>query len=347
MAAFSRVTKRPIRVVQIGCGSMAQGWVARAGSRPDVEIVGLVDIRREAAEQTAAKHKLPASVVFNTLKEALATARPDAVFDITVPTAHYHVTMEALAAGCHVLGEKPLADTLPRARRMCAAARKARRLYMVTQNRRYIPSIVAFSQTVKGGTIGKLSSLDADFYIGAHFGGFRDVMPHVLLLDMAIHSFDQARFISGCDPQSVYCHEYNPHGSWYKSDAAAICIFEMTNRMVFSYRGSWAAEGFNTPWECAWGAVGPNGTILWDGAAQPKVQIPTGKGSFFRPARNIKAPVVKLSHAGHEGILDDFIHALRTGVAPQTECNDNIKSLAMCLAAVESAKKGKRVPIKC
>ena len=61
----------------------------------------------------------------------------------------------------------------------------------------------------------------ADFFIGAHFGGFRDEMAHVLLLDMAIHTFDQARKILGADPVSVYCHEFNPAGSWYAGASSA------------------------------------------------------------------------------------------------------------------------------
>ena len=41
-------------------------------------------------------------------------------------------------------------------------------------------------------------------------------MESPLLLDMAIHTFDQARFITGADALSVYCHEFNPAGSWYR-----------------------------------------------------------------------------------------------------------------------------------
>ena len=44
----------------------------------------------------------------------------------------------------------------------------------------------------------------SDFFLGVHFGGFRDKMQHVLLLDMAIHTFDAARFIIGQDAKDVY-----------------------------------------------------------------------------------------------------------------------------------------------
>jgi len=338
---------RPLRVVQVGCGGMAQGWVDRSVKRKGrIEVVGLVDIKRESAEKTAEKHGLPGSVVYNTLTEALKKAQPDAVFDITIPGAHHAVTLEALGAGCHVLGEKPLAESLPQAREMCAAAQKAQRLYMVTQNRRYIPAIIGFRNALKDGAIGELSSIDADFFIGAHFGGFRDVMPHVLLIDMAIHSFDQGRFISGCDPVSAYCYEYNPKGSWYKQDSAAIVIFEMSNGVVFTYRGSWCAEGFNTSWECSWRAVGSKGTILWDGSNEAKGQRVEGSEGFIRPIKDFAVPSVPIQHGGHDGVLEEFLSSLYEGKDPQTVCTDNIKSLAMCLAAVESAHKKQRVKVE-
>ncbi|MCY3022167.1 MAG: Gfo/Idh/MocA family oxidoreductase [Planctomycetota bacterium] len=347
MAAFKPFKEtRKLRILQVGCGGMAQGWVERTQKRADAEIVGLVDIRRQAAEETAAKHGLPPGIVFSTLEEALEKAKPDAVTDITVPEAHFGVTTTALKAGCHVLGEKPLADSMVHAKEMCKAAKKAKRLYMVTQNRRYMGTIQAFSKAVKDGVIGEVSSLDADFFIGAHFGGFRDVMDHVLLLDMAIHTFDQARFISGCDPVAVYCYEYNPHGSWYKGSAAALCVFEMTKGVVFTYRGSWAAEGFNTSWESNWRAVGSKGTVVWDGAAQPKCQRPAGTEGFFRKLEDVTLPEITVAHGGHEGVLEEFLQCVRKGATPQTVCDDNTKSLAMCFAAIQSAETGKRVKVK-
>ena len=57
-------------------------------------------------------------------------------------------------------------------------------------------------------------------------------------------------------------------------------------------------------------------------------------------------PALPLEFSGHEGILDEFVRSLRSGAEPQTVCHDNIKSLAMCLAAVESAKSGRKVEVK-
>ncbi|HLX63628.1 MAG TPA: Gfo/Idh/MocA family oxidoreductase [Planctomycetota bacterium] len=347
MASFNTIENgRPIRVIQTGCGEMAQAWVERTLRSQDLQLVGLVDLRREAAEKTARRFNLSNRLIFNSLKEALTAAQPDAVFDATVPASHCAVTLQALKAGCHVLGEKPLSDNIACAKKMCAAAKKARRLVAVTQNRRFNEHAAAFRAALAGGLVGDLSSLDADFYLGAHFDGYRLNMPHVLLLDMAIHTFDQARMLSGCDPLYAYCREFHPKGSWFKGEAGADCIFEMTRGVIFTYRGSWAAEGFGTSWESAWRAIGSKGTIVWDGASSPRAQVPASTEGFLREARDVPVPPVPLAHTGHDGSFDDFFHALRTGRDPQCICHDNIKSLAMCFAAIDSAKSGKRVKIQ-
>lgn len=53
-------------------------------------------------------------------------------------------------------------------------------------------------------------------------------MDSPLILDMAIHQFDQARCMTGADALAVTCHEFNPAWSWYRHGAGASAIFEMT-----------------------------------------------------------------------------------------------------------------------
>lgn len=108
------------------------------------------------------------------------------------------------------------------ARRMVAAASKAGKTYAVMQNRRYTKSIRHVAALVAAGSIGTVTSIDSDLSVGAHFGGFRAEMEHPLLLDMAIHTFDQARCISRADPASVLAVEWNPADSWYTGNSSAV-----------------------------------------------------------------------------------------------------------------------------
>src|SRR5579859_7939188 len=133
---------------------------------------------------------------------------------------------------------------------------------MVSQNRRYHAQLLALRRLI-ATEIGTLGILNSDFYLGPHFGGFRDEMDNPLILDMAIHTFDAARYLSGADPLAVYCEEFNPTWSWYRGDACATALFEMTGGLRYTYRGSWCSEGRMTSWEAEGRAVGPRGTATW------------------------------------------------------------------------------------
>lgn len=337
---------KSLSVVLTGCGGISAAWFKAVQGMDGIAIRGLVDIKPEAAERRKAEFNLPDATVGTDLRSVLKAVKPDIVFDCTIPEAHVDVVLESLRHGCHVLGEKPMADSMANARRMVRAAGKAGRLHAVMQNRRYDARIRAYHDFAAGGPIGTLTTLNCDFYIGAHFGGFRDRMKHVLLLDMAIHTFDQARLISGADPVAVYCREWNPAGSWYDHDASAVAIFEMSNGLVFTYRGSWCSEGLNTTWECDWRAVGSRGSALWNGADAFKTAVVSKTAGFFSEFEQPAVPVPQTDKVGgHAGCIREFIACVREGRVPETVGSDNIKSLAMVFAAIRSAETGRRVAI--
>ena len=336
-----------MRVVLAGCGGISGAWLKALRDIPAVRIVGLVDLDEDAAQRRKAEFGLDAEVD-TSLEKALDRLRPDAVFDCTVPEAHRGVVLAALARGCHVLGEKPLADSMESAREMVQAAQSARRTYAVIQNRRYDARIRRLRSWLSTGVLGPLTTVNSDFYIGAHFGGFRDRMRHVLILDMAIHTFDAARFLSGANPVAVTCREWNPPGSWYDHDASAVAVFEMTGGIVYCYRGSWCSEGLSTTWESDWRIIGQRGSARWDGAEEMRAEVVTGRGPFLSGVerRTITAPEEPGMDGGHAGQIADFARCVMEGRTPETVCTDNIWSLAMVFAAVESAGTGRTVPVR-
>lgn len=338
----------PLRPVLVGCGGMANHWVSIVTKSAGMQLVGLTDIRREAAQAMADKHHLSQDLIFGSLSEALARTDANAVFDVTVPSAHCAVALEAFAAGRHVLGEKPMAESLTDARRMVVAAQQAGCIHAILQNRRYNPQIRGLRRFLLTGAIGAIEELHADMVLGPHFGGFRELMDHPLLIDMAIHTFDAARFIAGADPVSVYCHAFNPPRSWYRGAASAVAIFEMTNGIVFSYRGSWCAEGLPVSWDANWRVIGNKGTALWDGGQSLKAQSVDSEApaTFFRKVKDLTIEPAAMEHVGHAAVINEFARCVSESAHPETASTDNIKSLAMVLAAVESAATGRKVAVE-
>ncbi|MFN2109989.1 MAG: Gfo/Idh/MocA family protein [Anaerolineae bacterium] len=336
-----------VKALLVGCGGISRTWLNAIKTIPEVTLVGLVDLREEAAQARAVEFGWTDALIETDVTAALDLTHPDVVFDCTVPEAHHDVTLMSLQHGCHVLGEKPLADTLEHARSMVAAAQAAGKLYAVIQNRRYDTNIRRLKHFLDSGALGRITTVNSDFYIGAHFGGFRDQMKHVLLVDMAIHTFDMARLLTGADAHAVYCYEWNPAGSWYDHDASAIATFEMSGGLVYSYRGSWCAEGLNTTWECAWRIIGEKGTVLWDGATDFKAQVIVRRGGFFSEWDSVDVPHYENPDktGAHSGVIREFVRCVQTGGMPETICTDNIKSLAMVFGAVESAESHTRIQI--
>ena len=332
------------RAVVVGAGNISGAWFPPL-VHEKVEVAAVVDLNIKAARKRIDQFGLDCDASAD-LSATLKRTRPDFVVDLTVPEAHCRVTCTALRAGCHVIGEKPMASSMAEARRMVRTAERTGRMYMVSQSRRWNALHDRARRTVTGRRIGALTTINCDFYIGAHFGGFRDEMPSPLILDMAIHHFDLARFMAGVDPLAVYATEFNPAGSWYKGDVAASCIFEMTDGVVFTYRGSWCAEGCHTSWNGDWRFIGDRGTLLYEKDAEPRGEVVAGKPGFSRPLKDVKVQRSPLRFSGMHGALREMLRFLRTGQTPQTECHDNIKSLAMAFAAIESSAKGRRIPVR-
>ncbi len=333
------------RVLQVGCGGITGAWFTPATKMDDLEYVGLCDLFPDAAAKRRDEFGLAADTpIFSDLATALKETRPDCVFDCTIPAAHTATALLAFEAGAHVLSEKPMSDTLANARRALDASVQNGRIYAVTQNYRYGAGPRRLRAFLDSGALGDITTINADMYLGAHFGGFRDEMKHVLLLDMAIHTFDMARYIGGANPVSVFCREWNPKGSWYAHDASASAIFEMSEGVVFNFRGSWCATGLPSGFQSGWRIIGTRGTLVWDGHQGFSCEVEDGNEGFFHPVKSLEVPGGDFGFKaqGHGGVIREFLDAAQGGAAPETSAGDNIHSFAMVLAAIESSE-GRRV----
>ncbi|MEV4623233.1 Gfo/Idh/MocA family oxidoreductase [Asanoa sp. NPDC049573] len=310
-----------MRALVVGAGAMGREWLRAVADSPSVTLAGVVDVDLAAANRAAAG--APAA---RTVTELAPAA--DFVIDATVPAAHFAVTTEALRLGLPVLGEKPLAETLPQALALAALSELTGTLFAVSQSRRYDPHLSAFRSQIEG--LGQVGSLTTEFYRGSRFGGFREKMPHPLLLDMAIHAFDTARYLLADEPIQVYCDAYNPPWSWFDGAASAHATFRFAGGARYHYSASWCGTGFDTSWNATWRATAARGTALWDGDHAPScdtdgevVTAPPGPAALF--SESISAS------------LATFVDALRSGTRPATDVHRNVLSLAMVLAAVDSA----------
>ncbi len=121
----------------------------------------------------------------------------------------------------------------------------------------------------------------------------------------------------------------------------------MSQNVVFTYRGSWCAAGLNTSWECEWRGIGTQGSANWDGKEQVTCQQVTNEPGFIPKCVDVPpATPTPLTHQAHAALIREFVDCIRSGATPQTVCTDNIRSLAMVDAAIESAETGRKIQIE-
>jgi predicted dehydrogenase len=329
-------------VIVAGTGAMGMSWCRAVLRHPELELAGLTDADQRRALGAAIRLRRPDLPAASGL-DGLSTVPADVCINATPPEAHFEVSLAALRRGLAVLSEKPFAASLAAAARLTAAARAAGLLLMVSQSRSYEPGLSRFREMTAG--LGRLGLVTTELSLAYRVDGFRAGMAQPLLLDMAVHAFDAARLLTGARPVSVYCDAFSPAWSWFHGPAAATAVIEMTGGLRYTYTGSWCSEGFATSWNGRWRVSGEYGTACWDGAGAPRTAgapgppggTPSGHpGVATDPAAT--DPAGQLSRP-----LDDFVRALRAGIVPWGECEDNLLTLVMAEAAIRSAASGSRV----
>ncbi len=154
---MSAVQKDKLRVAVVGAGYVAGHHLAALSRLDYVELVGICDTQLEAAQTLAKRHGIPLAA--RTLAE-LAPARPQSVHVLTPPASHAALAMQAMEMGCHVLVEKPMADTVADCEAMLAKARETHRVLGVNHSDLFDPVLMKALDAVRAGRIGEVLSVD-------------------------------------------------------------------------------------------------------------------------------------------------------------------------------------------
>jgi len=186
----------------VGCGGIVNYAHMPAYKAHGLRVLACYDVNAEAARKTAAAHGIP--TVYDTLDELLADEQIQIV-DIAVPAWHQREIAErALAAGKHLLCQKPLAEQLPGAEAIVAAAQRASRKVAVNQQMRWSAGIAAAKDLIARGFIGQPT--DAQIQVSVttpwHMWPWLKVAPRLEIMYHSIHYLDSLRYLLG-DPNWV------------------------------------------------------------------------------------------------------------------------------------------------
>ncbi len=338
-----------IKIVIVGFGNMGKDWVPVLKKHKSIIIIGVVDVIEKNLEDAKKLLHLDNSCVGKDLEIMLGEKKPDAIINTTPPVFHTQVAKIALKHNCHVLGEKPISLSLTEAESIIQLCKKSKRIYMINQNYRWNPAVQKIKSAIDTDKVGKIDSILITYSQNFKFvDTFRYKIDHPFILDMAVHHYDLVRYCTKSNARTVYCVEHNINTSPFKNGSSATSIFRMESGVVFTYCGSWGEIGEVTSFMGTWKIAGNKGSITWDGGKSLQLQyLRNNKIKTLNPALSPKLNNQTKEAFEYElsSTLDQFVTAIKTGKQPETWCGDNLQTLKMVLASLDSAKKNELVKI--
>jgi 1,5-anhydro-D-fructose reductase (1,5-anhydro-D-mannitol-forming) len=325
-----------MRWALVGASTIAAQYMIPAfRAQPGGSVVRVVSGSAERATSYAAEHDIPASGT--DLDEAVSDPTVDAVYISTTNEKHVHQAMAAIAAGKHVLCEKPLAMTLEDAGRMVRAADEAGLVFATNHHLRCSGSHRAVRKLVADGRIGKVLSMRIfhAVHLPPHLQGWRITDPGAgggVIPDITVHNADVARFILGEDPREVVAQMVSS-GMGQGVEDSAMSVWSMpSGAMVMSH------ESFTHPFAGSGLEVhGTEGSIF---ARDVMTQKPLGEIELVTASGRETIPFD--AHDLYTQGVSDFIAAVEGRGEPAASGRDGIKSLAVAFAVREAARTGEK-----
>lgn len=274
----------------------------------------------------------------------------DAVL-ITLPIKHHtDAILRSLAAGRHVLCEKPVAGNPAEVRKLLTAADDhPDRVVMVNQNYRWRPWARFVRSKVEAGAIGPIAHVSVRFSQPEILIGGRGDLDHPLLQDMSIHHFDLLRYLTGKNAVEVYARGHRPPWTTYRGCPGLDAIFTMEDDLRVNYSGSWAGRGRATTWDGDWRIEGEGGVLS---LSEGRVTIEADRGGGdVSPAGNStgEAELLDVPSTARGDLhtsLEDFRRAVDLGLEPESGIRDNCHSIGMVYGAEASLEAGQPAQIE-
>ncbi len=189
------------RVCVIGMGPIGNRHADMYRATPLAELVGVCDIIKERADKAAARLGVPA---FYNAEEMLRALQPD-ITSVTTggyeySSDHYAPTMQALEAGSHVLGEKPISNEIAKAEEMVAKAQEKGLCYGINLNHRFTEATYVAKRWQDEGRLGHLLFVNMSMWIKNP----AESSPYYMIKALNPHTVDVMRHFCG-DVEAVQC----------------------------------------------------------------------------------------------------------------------------------------------
>ncbi|HEU0222523.1 MAG TPA: Gfo/Idh/MocA family oxidoreductase [Paracoccaceae bacterium] len=322
----------------IGASTIASEYVIGAIRAHGHEIHSVLSSDRSRGADYAARHGFPHSTA--DLDALLADPEIGAVYISSTNEKHHPQAMAAIAAGKHVLCEKPLAMTLDEAVEMVRAAQAKGVTFGTNHHLRNAGSHLAIRDLIASGRLGRVLSVRVfhAVHLPPHLQGWRISDPAAgggVIPDIVVHDADTVRFYLGEDPAEVVAKSA-VSGLGQGVEDSVMSVWTMPSGVMVQTH-----ESFTHPFAGSGIEVhGSDGSVFGRGIM---TQRPVGEVMLFE-----KSGQQAIAFPGHDlyaHSLGLFAEAVAGRGRPAADGVDGVKSLAVALAVREAARLGRAVPV--
>ncbi len=338
-----------MRIGIVGCGYIAEHQHLPAYKNiEELEIIALCDVNEQRAKALSEKFGVPRT--YTEYEKMFEKEDLDIVTVASIPQFHGPIAMAAANRGINVFCEKPLAMSLDEANKVVQTAELNKVKLMVNQNFRWRPEFEAAKKIVDAKLLGEIFYANIEqFFWNDHFQGSY-TMPNIIH-EMVVHYIDLLRWLVGREAEKVYALGTNIVKQVRIAEyPLAMIMIDFGNDVIGRTDVSWISKGSRV---LERGRVeGTQGCILinWDRPVAVFTEKFAETMSFFQsnfvkhgwyyPEINYKSVM-----SAFERNMRLFIECLKTNTEPPTSGRDNLNTLRIVFAAIESLKTKKVVEI--
>lgn len=319
-------------------GSLHAKSIARGA--PGARVTAIADVRADNAERIAAELEIPK--VYRDHRELLADPEIEAVLVCSSTDSHAKIAIEAARAGKHIFCEKPVDLTPQKVISVMEAVKKAGVKFQVGFNRRFDHNFARIKSLIDAGRLGDVHIVKITSRDPAPPPPEYSAVSGGMFIDMTIHDFDMARFLTGSEPAKVYASaarlidpaiaetgDVDTAIITVEFESGALCVIDNSRRAVYGY--DQRVEVFGSKGTAAAANDAPTNVVLWNDEG-----LTADKPLYFFLERYMQS---------FRDEIVQFVEAVVEDKPTPTSGEDGLYSIVTALAAKKSFAENRPVKI--
>lgn len=336
----------------IGCGRISPNHI-EAAKNNNLEFVAMCDIVPEIMQEKSDRFHLEAVRKYTDYRELLAKEKPELVAIATESGKHAAIALDCIAAGCHVIIEKPIALSIADADAIIEAGKKAGVVVCANHQNRFNKSVQYMRKALEAGRFGRLSH-GAAHVRWSRGKGYYDQAPWRgtwaqdggCLMNQCIHNIDLLRWFMGDDIEEVMAYTDQLEHPYLEAEDLGMALVKFKNGSYGLIEGTTNVYPKNL--EETLYIFGEKGTAKAAGTSDNIIEEWCFADELDDPEevkKRFSENPPNIYGFGHTPLYADVIEAIKTGRAPLVDAEAGKRALELVLAIYKSATEHRPVKL--